>query len=75
MITGAFILIILYNDFPLENGWNPLKRQFSTYEDCRTAGDIISINLSGHYQMICRSVEDGEVRAEWSRYQEKKDAR
>ena len=67
MGIGVFLLTIIFTDQPASFKWNPWGPfEFTSYEDCRTAGDVIVAVIGApEYRMTCASKDTGEILVVW----------
>lgn len=68
MFEGIFFLMITFPELPPKPVFNPYGPiEFSTYTDCRQAGETLSawITRKYSYTISCSSKETGKVHATW----------
>lgn len=66
-MSGIFLLLIIFTREPAQTPWNPWGPfKFSSYDDCRTAGEVIAGFIKVPFSITCYNSESGEIVAEWS---------
>lgn len=69
-ITGIFLLLLTFTNLSPNPRLNPYRVEFSTYQDCLTAGEALATWLhnprGSSYTISCASKETAVVHAIWS---------
>jgi len=69
LFAGAFMLTIAFPDLPIRQAENPYgPKEFSTYQDCMTAGSILATWMfqTYYYEIRCYKKDSGNVVSLWS---------